>query len=504
MKLEIERLSESQSVQLSPNVRLLDQLIACDIPVNAACGGKGTCHKCRVQVLRGFLAKTLNDEKAFSEAEIQAGWRLSCQARPKASLKIKVPTVQSFKVKPEIRGDKYFWSQTTLNADRHRLVCDLGSTGVSLAVIDTADQNTPLEAHMLNRQVIFGADVMTRLQAAQEGKTKELKQALHETVEKCLQELVKVNPNIKNLFETPILMAGNSAMTTFVHEWSHEQLAVSPFQPEKKSSDRSLLLSSTFSGVMIETLPLLAGFVGGDTVAGIFEAMSRPESKQGDWLLVDIGTNTEVVYWGKDRTWITSAPAGPAFEGGNIFKGMRAEPGAISEVRFVDSHYKFKTIGDDVARGICGSGLMDLIHEGLIAKDITGDGYLPKGSIVVTDEISLTPDDVREFQLAKSATRTAIDLLIRRAGSKPETLFLAGTFAQFLNIEFIKDLGLLPKNVSVIVLGNASLTGVCKLAALQEIEREKFYCTLRDRVSPIELALQDDFQEDFVRNLNFL
>ncbi|MBU6375551.1 MAG: DUF4445 domain-containing protein, partial [Bdellovibrionales bacterium] len=251
-----------------------------------------------------------------------------------------------------------------------------------------------------------------------------------------------------------------------------------------------------------ESLPLMAGFVGGDTVAGILALESR--GVPAPWMLVDIGTNTEIVICNeKNEYWFSSAPAGPAFEGGNIHHGMRAETGAIAEACWESGQWKLKTIGKDIPRGICGSGLMDILAQAVQHGLIHPDGLVPGGSLQLSDQVVLLADDVREFQLAKGATRTAAELLIERAGTKPLKIYLAGTFAQHLNLDSIRRVGLLPPDIPCEAIGNASLQGALLWASLPEARRQAFWSRLESGRNPVELALQDDFQSRFVAHLDF-
>jgi uncharacterized 2Fe-2S/4Fe-4S cluster protein (DUF4445 family) len=134
---------------------------------------------------------------------------------------------------------------------------------------------------------------------------------------------------------------------------------------------------------------------------------------------------------------------------------------------------------------------------------ITADGYLPGGRLELTPSVSLLADDIREFQLAKSATRSAIDLLIDRAGVRPEKIYFAGTFAANLDLASVFGVGILPEGISVEPIGNGSLVGTLEFAAMEPAEREEWVARLLRIRRPIELALQDDFQDRFVRNLNF-
>ena len=248
--------------------------------------------------------------------------------------------------------------------------------------------------------------------------------------------------------------------------------------------------------------------MGGDTTAGILAAenyLSQNSMEGQPWMLIDVGTNTEIALRDQKNQiyWTTSAPAGPAFEGGNISCGMRAEPGAIAKACFDHSIWKFQTIGGDKARGICGSGLIEILDQAIQGGLIAKEGMVAAGSVPLTHDLSLSRDDVREFQLAKSATRTAADLLCNRSQQQPLILFLAGNFAGHIHLEAAKRLGLLPEIKETLVLGNGALLGLSALMGMSTDEQEGFFERRERQKQPIELALQDDFQENFVRNLGF-
>jgi uncharacterized 2Fe-2S/4Fe-4S cluster protein (DUF4445 family) len=526
LKIRVDTQTESLDLTVPVGARLLDYLQEAGIPVNAACGGNATCQKCRVRLRSGFLAPTAGDRKAFRPDELEAGWRLSCQSRPKVNLEVELPAIESFKTKPRVvRFDSVIREVLGGGSRSFGLVCDLGSTGVVLALVDLSSRRVLLEAHLLNRQVRYGADVMTRLHSAQKLGSDPLRKSIAETIEACEQALAAaagagtdaaaLSEAFASSRKRGIFFAGNSAMTTFAFGWPIETLAVSPFQPFSTDVGEGVLSS----GTSIRSLPLLAGFVGGDTVAGILAIerrfLSREDSRK-PWMLVDIGTNTEIVlfspgaYAEDDTLWFSSAPAGPAFEGGNIAQGMRAEPGAISKAQWNGesadggaSGWKFETIGGDRAKGICGSGLIDVLDQAVKGGLITADGYLPGGRLELTPSVSLLADDIREFQLAKSATRSAIDLLIDRAGVRPEKIYFAGTFAANLDLASVFGVGILPAGIPVEPIGNGSLVGTLEFAAMKPAERDEWVARLLRMRRPIELALQDDFQDRFVRNLNF-
>lgn len=485
MKITVENDAELTHLQVTPGADLLSYLQDAQLQVDTVCGGKGTCQKCRVQLVQGFLPPSPACLKAFSPQECQAGWRLSCQVKPRTHVQIAIPKIENFRVKPRV-------CKHEVSLSNPRLVCDLGSTGVVLALGDNASL-IEVEAHLLNRQVRYGSDVMTRLDVAQKRGSAWLHQTLHETLEKCLEA-------IRQETSTPLpdemICAGNSAMTSFLHNWPIDTLAVSPFQPVCDDA-----YSSERKGLKLTSLPLLGGFVGADTTAGILYLQSLNLPKP--WMMVDIGTNTEIVLVDENnRIWFSSAPAGPAFEGGNITKGMRAEPGAIAHAVY-DGKWQLETIGNDLAKGICGSGLIDIMHESVRHGLITQDGYVPQGKLPINERVFVLADDVREFQLAKSATRSAIEVLMHKSGTTPKIILMAGNFAEHLRRESVVGVGLLPAHIDARVVGNASLKGAFLYAQLNEQARIKFAENLRANSQHVELALQDEFQEIFIQHLNF-
>jgi uncharacterized 2Fe-2S/4Fe-4S cluster protein (DUF4445 family) len=498
MKIRVDCRGETVEVQAAPGARLLEYLQQASVPVNAACGGKGTCHKCRIKLQAGFLGVTATDRRAFRESELAEGWRLSCQAMPRTNLEILLPNTESLRSKARVIRNEAAIAALSSTAELV-LVCDLGSTGVVVAIAERGARVPLIESHLLNKQVPYGSDVMTRLHSAQKLGIEPLRKAVHQTLESCIGALAAAEPTLcDRVAGQTLFCAGNSAMASLLHGWSIDSLAVSPFQPEKREPFGTTLPD----GRKVETLPLLAGFVGGDTVAGILAIEKRGASSP--WMLVDIGTNTEIVLNnGRGEYWLSSAPAGPAFEGGNIHHGMRAETGAISSAVVESGRWNVQTIGNDIARGICGSGLMDILAQSVRHGLIHRDGFVPEGRLQITDQVLLLADDVREFQLAKAATRTAAELLMERAGTPPKKIYLAGTFAQHLDLESVRGIGLLPSEIPCEAIGNASLEGALIWASMTEAERESFLAGLERERRPVELALQDDFQDRFVAQLDF-
>jgi len=273
-------------------------------------------------------------------------------------------------------------------------------------------------------------------------------------------------------------------------------------------------------------LPIVAGFVGADTVAGV--AATRIDEREGWRLLVDIGTNGEVVLASRERVVACSAPAGPTFEGGQVRHGMRSAAGAIEQVR-IDGDVACQTIGDTPAIGICGSGLIDAVAAMLDAGVLNAAGRLwrtgagsPAPGLqarVVEDaqgrafvlvraaeggrgeDIVLTQNDIRQLQLAKAAILGGIRMLQQVTGVADagiEELLLAGGFGNYVKVASAVRIGLLPAIPleRIRYVGNAALLGA-QLALLDEAERERALAVAR-RIEHVPLATRPEFQEIFV------
>lgn len=465
-------------------ISLLEQLQNHQVPIRSSCMGKGTCHQCRVRVEKGFASISINDRAAFSFDELKDGWRLSCSIKPKTNLEVHLPSTYSFEDSINILREPFgpWW-----------IACDLGTTQVELSAVDK--NGVWGEVKSLNRQISMGADVMTRLEFAQ----KHGIQLLQKRILQQIKKMTEILTSKYSLFQNKIYVAGNSAVTSFILNYPIENLAVSPYQPHSFDS-----VKITLDEVEIETLPLIYSFVGGDLFAGIFKLwIDKKAENNNSWILIDVGTNSELIFWDGERLFISSTPAGPAFEGSSISIGMRAEPGAILNPKYNDSQQKweFDTIGNDIPKGICGSALVEMIGTCIKEKFISVDGeVLEPDKLQLTNNLSINQDDIREFQLAKSAIRTGLDLVSSEGNKNPNLLYLAGAFGSHLNLDSCIKIGLLP-NMPTVTLGNLSLIGTIEWGKADCSIKLAFKKWLSDVKHPIELALRDDFQRSFITNM---
>jgi uncharacterized 2Fe-2S/4Fe-4S cluster protein (DUF4445 family) len=269
--------------------------------------------------------------------------------------------------------------------------------------------------------------------------------------------------------------------------------------------------------------PSTSGFIGGDAVCGVLAAGLH--STEEPSLLLDLGTNGEMVLAHNGELLAASASAGPAFEGYSIACGMRASVGAISAVKISGTHdITYTVIGGGRPRGICGTGVVSAVAALLAAGALTPKGHIvPReatsrirvNEFIVASEsetstmspIALTDRDIEVIQQAKAAFSAAISCLLRAAGLEEKDLkkiFLAGAFGSRLDVENLKELGLIPygiTNAELSALGNAAGIGIARLLLSEEAEREAIETA--QRIRPIELSSQPDFEDRYIEALFF-
>lgn len=417
------------------------------------------------------------------------------------------------------------------------LAVDLGTTTIVATLFDLKSGISRSVASAMNPQVGFGDDVIARISRVREnhGALAELQQSAIKALNGLIQSLCEeAHIPARHIYE--IVVAGNSTMQQVLCGLDPSALGEVPFV---QVLDRPLNIPATRLGLAVNPgaelflFPQIGGFVGGDTVAGIVAA--RMDQAREPTLLVDIGTNGEIVLAHDGRMEATSTAAGPAFEGARIVQGMRATAGAIEKVIVADD-VLLNVIGDAKPIGLCGTALIDAVAEmlrgGLI--DETGrivepdeapddlpaavrsrltpmDGHVnfllvPAESSASGEPIYLWQKDVRELQLATGAIRAGINILLRRAGieaSELGSVLLAGAFGNFIRRNNARRIGLLPQIPCerIHFIGNAASMGA-KLALLAEEERARA-ATFSANVKHVDLSLDPDFQMEFGMSMIF-
>jgi uncharacterized 2Fe-2S/4Fe-4S cluster protein (DUF4445 family) len=288
-------------------------------------------------------------------------------------------------------------------------------------------------------------------------------------------------------------------------------LAYSPFTPvftEGKMVKASELKLGCNKNCEVKVLPSLSAYIGADIVAGI--ASIYPDPAHRNTLFIDLGTNGEIALITDGRIHCCSAAAGPAFEGANIEHGMGAVQGAIKSY---NGPGNYKTIGDSKPLGICGSGLIDVVAALIETGHIKSDGYMESNFVIVSPAesgtpggIYLTPRDVREIQLAKSAIVSGINILVQLAGlsiNEIDALYLAGGFGNYVDTESAVKTGIIPSGLreKIIPVGNTSGTGA--LLSVKSVAFDGIVNDILSRMSYFELSGNDDFVLQFAMNMDF-
>jgi len=425
-----------------------------------------------------------------------------------------------------------------LKSQIYGLAVDIGSTTIAAHLCDLVSGEVVASAGLMNPQIRFGEDLMSRVSYSMmnPGGAALMSAAVREALCTLAADVAKsaaISP--EDILEATLV--GNPIMHHLVLGIDPVELGGAPFA---LATDMSMALRASAIDLVLHrnarvyVLPCIAGHVGADA-AGMVLA-ERPDTGEATTLLVDVGTNAEIVLGNRDRLVACSSPTGPAFEGAQISCGQRAAPGAIERVR-IDRETlepRYKVIGCDLwsdepgfpaatagtgITGVCGSGIIEVVAEmylaGVINQDGVVDGRLAQRSprIVVNGrtfayvlsapgaavEMKITQNDVRAIQLAKAALYAGIALLMERLGiTRVDRIRLAGAFGSHIDVKYAIILGMVPDCdlAQVRSAGNAAGTGA-RIALLDETSRGTIEGLVR-RIEKIETAIEPRFQQLFV------
>jgi uncharacterized 2Fe-2S/4Fe-4S cluster protein (DUF4445 family) len=390
------------------------------------------------------------------------------------------------------------------------IAVDLGTTTLVAELVDLASGTVIDTAAALNPQVKFGSDVISRITAAfgATSRAAELRDVVIAGLNEMIGGLCERNHVPRDrVYEA--VVAGNTAMNHLFLGLPVDTLAVAPYfaafsvLPPIPVPASGLALNPAGRVVVA---PNIKSFVGGDISAGLaaIDAGHHP----GSFLFVDLGTNGELVLKKGARFTATSTAAGPAFEGMTLSCGMLALPGAVFKAEDRDGRTVVETIGGRPARGVCGTGLIDLIAAALRQGRLSPQGHIadPSKRIPVDGPVELTQKDIREVQLAAAAVKTGIRMLLEANGTAAadlDEIYVAGAFGNYLNVANAMALGLLPRVPAekIRFIGNSSLAGA-RAMLLSAAERERCEA-LVGRIDHESLARGAAFQALFVEALEF-
>lgn len=465
------------TVPVEEGTTLLQAQIQAGLRPDAPCGGKGTCGKC---VLRLDGAEVL-----ACQTPVDRDMNLSASQGGPARI---LTGAQTVSFQPDATAD-------------YCLAFDLGTTTLVGYLLDGKTGALLARQGAMNPQTQFGADVITRIQWALEGQGPLLRDCVRQALSDMTWALAR-QAGITPAQITAAALVGNTAMHHLLLGIDPRPLITPPYMPEvRQAMEVEGLLPAA---CRVRLLPNIAGFVGGDTVGCLVS--TRFDRLEELTLLIDIGTNGEMVLGNRHRRIACSTAAGPAFEGAKISCGMRGAEGAVDQVFLEQGEIRFHVIGGGDPKGICGSGLLDLIAVLLERGLVDESGHLENGTYSLAPGVRVTQKDVREVQLAKAAIRAGIQLLSVQLGVEVEqiqTVCLAGAFGNYMNPASACRIGMIPPALEgrVRPIGNAAGEGA-RLCSLSRWEYD-YSKRLAEGTEFLELAGLPEFQDCFVDALEF-
>ena len=505
---------------------LSDILQQCGIPFDMPCGGRGTCRKCRVWVSGALQQPGAAEQALLTPQELAEGIRYACMAKATGDVTVRLSE----------KGESAILTKGDLAphilqpwGKEYGIVVDIGTTTLAGYLYRLSDEAQLATAAMPNPQAVFGADVISRLQASSEGQSEALAQNIRNGLLALMRELtVKAGTAPERV--DAVVLTGNTAMLYLLTQHPVNSLIAVPFEQDRCFGEMHTA-SELFGTDELPVNPAaavylprtVAAYVGADiTTAMMTTGFDGVPAQDGVCLLADIGTNGEMALWTPDQVYVCSTAAGPAFEGAGLSCGMSARDGAINKVEYRDGKLVSQVIGGGTAVGMCGSGVVDAIAALLKAgvMDETGrlwmDGHDFEEAMCTVDgqpairlpetTVVLTQADVRAIQLAKSAIAAGMLALLNAAGLKPQqvkTLYLAGGFGNCIDVGSAADIGLIPQQLADAAkpVGNAAGAGAAVL--LLDKEKKAASETLAANAKNLELSTDPYFMDQYVEQMMF-
>lgn len=573
-----------KKINIEKNINLLEAARIADIGIRSVCGGKGTCGKCKVIVKKGNVDFKSIGEEFLTEDEALKGYVLACLSYPLEDCEIFVPIesrIEGQKLQLEAKIPKislitsikkmyyppekmdYALQLANLNKEAISsypkgitltireygkkkgviniedgdtsknflgLAIDIGTTKVVAYLVDMRNGNIINKASDFNKQLVYGEDVVSRIGYTykKDERKYEMQKAVIDTINGLIFKLLKnTNFSINDIYD--VCVAGNTVMTYLFAGIDAFPL----LEPGSKISKEPIILDSSFLGLKVNSLsevyclPCSSRLIGGDVIGDILTSgMFKSEEPT---LLIDIGTNVEVVLGCKDWFISTTAAAGPAFEGWGVSFGIRAIEGAIDSIKINPKNFKaeYTTIGHTKPKGICGSGLIDLLAE-MFRNDIMDSGgkinclietpyirygekgyeyiVVPSEETAIGKDIVISEKDIANLLDGKAAACAAISIILKKMRltvNDINKVYVCGAFGNYINLNNAMAIGLIPEfpNAQIEYLGNGSIGGA--YLALMSIEYRKEAERIAKLLSYIDLMKDIDFIEEYTAAFSF-
>ena len=530
---------ENKSIELSQDKSLFDLADQVKMRIPTSCGRVGDCHECIVEVSEGL--ENLS-ERSEHETFLTEPYRLACQSKI-ISLDSDIsftPRKRDRKILTNFSGSNkydidhnYQYKNNSLvsindgeekiiskSKNFYGLAVDIGTTTVAINLVNLDDGKIIITSSFENPQVFGGSDVMNRISYDSSKFKGELCKSIISSINFEIGEYVKKIKIRRNEIVEAVIV-GNATMRDLFFDLDVESIGVRPYKSiieldyldnkvdsteiSKYAKEINLRINPN---AVIYSPPLIASHIGSDVSAGLISTDFFENNNLK--MLIDIGTNTEVVLGTPNRMLAASCPAGPAFEGGEITFGMPGYTGAVEKVDIYKDKFRYKTIGDVEATGICGSGLIDFLSVLVENKLMNPLGKFTseEDKMFLDNEqaINLSRKDVSSLAQAKAANVCGQALVIKDFGKNIldiENVYLAGGFANYIdiqnaiNIGFILDFPL----EKIKKIGNSALEGATKLLLSNKLRKNLVEYV--NNIDHLELETKSDFFDYFVEGCQF-
>ncbi len=488
VEVSVKGVGEDKIYFLSPGESIFEMLMRQENIFLSFCGGKGLCGRCRIQFLGQAPLPKAEERRFLTPDELRAGMRLACLTRPNADCSIKLAFPEEKKtdiitiydntyINCKIQEEENSKTKEIDSLQNKQIVAiDLGTTTIAMQLLEAGSGRILKERRFLNPQRIWGPDVISRMEASIRGERKNMQQVTLKVFE---EEIKKLTPDTEVL----IVIAGNTVMEHILMGFDVTGMSGYPFIPVQLSQmERNI---GSYHAIL---MPGISSFVGADITAGIY-ALGMQNTEEIN-LLLDLGTNGEMVIGNMERMIATATAAGPAFDGGTL-----------SEVAGSDMI--------TVTAQLLEEGILD--ETGLLREPYFQQGYQ-------LQKVRIRQQDIRNLQMAKAAVKTGIMMLQEQFGitlTQIAHVYLAGGFGYHLDVAKANRIGMIPEKLKekVIAVGNSSLLGAYLYGRelLKHQEKEKRIAdlwieeveSLCRKVEVLNLATQASFEERYLDAMNF-
>ena len=524
-----------RTLDLVAGKTIFDYADSLSVRVPTSCGRSGECHECIVEIKRGMEALSPPSE---AEAFLRDNYRLACQATitdPGRDVEFAVlrrqPRILTHSVHRPVeldpvtvrRGDDVYHQDRRIDSYRgriHGLAIDAGTTTVVMNLVDLETGQVLYTGSFENPQQFGGSDIMHRISYDGGEFASELRQVMLSSVNFEIGDMCRrLKLRRRQIYEAVVV--GNATMRDIFFGVDVQSIGERPYKSLTELEMDQGVRTTTSLNVKASELglrvfpeanvysgPLIGCHVGADVAADLLAVGMDQEEETV--MLIDVGTNTEVVVGNRHRMMAASCPAGPAFEGGEITYGMPGYDGAVESVALEDGRARVTTIGDAEPQGICGSGLVDLLAELRRTGAMSELGVFNDGAdqfyFVPERGMSVSRSDVSALAQAKSANYCGQRIVLRRYGVRADQLarlYLAGGFANYVDVRNAASIGFIADvpEEKVAKVGNAALEGATIMLISGEMRRTAE--RMATQIEHVELETTPDFFDIFVDGCHF-